>query len=266
MNAIPTIDFNKPLGNCIFCLQSNVPFLRVEHAISESLGGDILIPRGWVCDGCNQYFGSKIESKVLSWPPFSVERAIAAVPTKRRKPAIHQDDGFAFMATGLRSALFVVDQGNREGAMRALRAPLYVPKIAVDYDDVLARFFLKMGLELMLYQGVDVTDRRFDLARRCARYGELARDWDVSYGIYPDRDALFVSRRWDEIGALDTHQIYQWEMGIMEGGDIVLNFVYANHVFACNLSRPPNTEYLLGFNMRNSFTLTSRWDYKPSRK
>lgn len=54
---------------CIFCLRSDRTFCSTEHVIPQSLGNDeLVLPVGWVCDSCNQHFGTEIEAKALhSW-------------------------------------------------------------------------------------------------------------------------------------------------------------------------------------------------------
>lgn len=74
----------KPLNKCLFCLKSDVPFKKIEHIIPESLGNDdFTLEPGFVCDFCNQYFGSKVESYVLNIPPFNIERVATIVKTKK---------------------------------------------------------------------------------------------------------------------------------------------------------------------------------------
>jgi len=51
----------KTKGKCIFCLSENSSFSKEEHIIPESLGGEEILPKGFVCDRCNQYFGTKVE-------------------------------------------------------------------------------------------------------------------------------------------------------------------------------------------------------------
>ncbi|QAS81262.1 hypothetical protein CO657_22920 (plasmid) [Rhizobium acidisoli] len=54
---------------CIFCRKSHVAFRSVEHIIPESLGnlsGRHLLPKGIVCDPCNNYFSHSVEAPILS--------------------------------------------------------------------------------------------------------------------------------------------------------------------------------------------------------
>jgi len=251
-----------PQFECLFCrAKDRSAFTRIEHAIPESLGNDdFVLPAGFVCDVCNQYFGSKIERRILEAPPFNIERTAYAVPTKKGKLARYIDDDFVLASSGSANTLLVISKGDHERAWRAISRGWIVPKEPPGYDVLLARFCLKVGLELLLGgEESDPYSGSYDAARRCARYGDRASEWDVGWGIYPRRTDLLVSTRVDEVGTLHTHQIYQYEMGIMPSGDVVLCFVFSQSIFACNLNRPPIMEYLLGFNTRNEFSLKSRW-------
>jgi len=246
-----------PKFECLFCSSDTGPFTRMEHPIPESLGNDdLVLDRGFVCDPCNQYFGSKIESEVLASPPFNIERTAFAIPTKKGKLAWYDGDGFSLHSTGSANRLFVVGYEDLSKAYRLLDSGLVVVETPPSYGDLLARFFLKVGIELLLFsESPDPYSTKFDLARRCARFGDRSQEWDVASGIYPHREHLKLSARTDELGKLETRQIYQYEIGVMASGDVVLSFVFTQHVFACNLSRPSLDEYLLGFNVHNTFML-----------
>jgi hypothetical protein len=219
------------------------------------------LPLGFVCDTCNQYFGSKVEADVLRSPPFSIERPGAGLRTKKGKWSRFDGDGYSLMASGYRDQLLICSQPGRTEAFDLLNqhGPIVISPPPGNWD-LFARFFLKMGLELLVGGGaVDPFASAFDAARDCARTGRGVRNWDVASGISPDRGALYISSREDEFGQLDTHQLYQYEIGVMHNGDAVLNFIFGTHVFACNLTQPSLAEYLIGFNAMNSFQLRSRF-------
>jgi HNH endonuclease len=131
---------------CLFCVASRGPFTRVEHPIPESLGNDdLVLPVGYVCDGCNQYFGSKLERAVLSSPPFNVERVAGAIKTKKGRLPKHLESGLEIHSTGHWDQ--VVLAGNAEKVEDVLKKNVLWSYPPPKYADLLARFFLKIGLE-----------------------------------------------------------------------------------------------------------------------
>src|SRR5258707_551446 len=91
-----------PPHKCLFCLQTEVLFTRLEHPIPESLGNDEwVLPRGYVCDRCNQYFGSKVENRVINEPPFVMERLSFVVKSKKgRVPIYKAGPGLRLLSSG----------------------------------------------------------------------------------------------------------------------------------------------------------------------
>ena len=249
MNAQPNI--------CLFC-RSAGPFTRVEHPIPESLGNDdaVLSP-GFVCDTCNQYFGTKVEQVVLNSPPFSVERVGAAIRTKKGKYAKFISPEVSLRSTGCWDRVIV--HGSDEWYKRTFVKPgggiLWVDR-PVGHRSILCRFLLKVGLELLvLADSENPYDGHYDPARKCARFGRGQQDWHVGYAQYPHRSDLLIATREDEFGPLQTRQIYQYEIGAMPNGDRVLCFIFITHCFACNLSQPYLEEYVDGFNRINDFRM-----------
>src|SRR5712671_2773182 len=145
-----------PPYECLFCRTGQrSSFTWIEHPISESLGNDdVTLEPGFVCDSCNQYFGAKLESKVLAAPPFNVERARQAIPTKKGKPPRYDGDGFSLVSTGYRNKLFVVaTTDDHRPALRMLSRQTLITSPPTGYSNLLARFMLKMGIELLAVSG-----------------------------------------------------------------------------------------------------------------
>ena len=58
----------------------------VEHIVPESLGNDgIIIPSGFICDQCNNYFATHIEKEFLNIESIKTLRSIHRVTSKKRK-------------------------------------------------------------------------------------------------------------------------------------------------------------------------------------
>ncbi len=69
---------------CIFCQLPSHDSKSVEHVVPESLGNKTLIlARGVVCDGCNNYFARKIEGPLLEMPFFKQTRHRLSVTNKK---------------------------------------------------------------------------------------------------------------------------------------------------------------------------------------
>jgi hypothetical protein len=73
---------------CLFCKQPSDGARSLEHIVPESLGNvrgneRYLLPRGAVCDTCNNYFAREVEGPLLSHPSFRNIRAWYQVPTKK---------------------------------------------------------------------------------------------------------------------------------------------------------------------------------------
>jgi len=214
-----------------------------------------------VCDACNQYFGSKLEKRILESPPFSIERVAAAIKTKKGKYAGHREPDLRLLSTGYWDHVLLVGEEQRAGGFPTDTEGKLLVFPPRNYADMLVRFLLKMGLELLA-----TTDEEdpyapdYDKSRSCARYGRGADKWDVAYGLYPRRTDLTVGHRQDDIGPLETRQIYEFSLGVLPSGDRAFFFAFITHCFACNLSSPSIQEYLVGFNSKNEFRMRSRWD------
>lgn len=248
----------SPPFRCLFCLTTAGPFLRIEHPIPESLGNDdIQLAPGFVCDPCNEYFGAKVEQRVLNSPPFSIERMAVSVPTKKGLlPTFRRKDGFNLTATGWYKSIagdFAPGTLHRHPSGGSI---LFVPSFKGD-DIYMLRLLLKMGLELLLTgdRDVDPYSPAFNNARRIARHGTPGAKWTFAYGTYPREDDLVISEREDEFSPILKTQLYEFSLGILPGGEVGFSFIYRTHVFACMLDTPDVRPYSEPFNRLNEFHL-----------
>jgi len=245
----------KPPFRCLFCLESKGPFSRIEHIIPESLGNDDdFLEPGFVCDQCNQYFGSEVENKALNASPFGIERTSAAVITKKGKlPFYSGHPGLFLQSTGFKDTVLMV--ASKENIIYDSR---YNSRYLLSFSHVkdehyIVRMLLKIGLESLLNSPIDPYSKAFDEARKYARYPRLSQSWGLAFAVYPNINDLIICKRMDEYGEIITHQIYQQSMGRMPSGDVMLCLIYRQNIFACNLSASGIEEYCIGFNIRNKF-------------
>jgi len=249
----------QPPFKCLFCGTTQGIFGNVEHPIPESMGNDeTILPRGFVCDLCNQYFGSKIEQPIMAHPPFNMERVAASIKTKNHGYTTYRDQSLLLQSAGFWNHVLFATTPDRYKTLFEKDKGCLLVRPPANYVMLLARFLIKMGLELLtLTDDVDPYSAMFDKARLCSRYGNGAISWEVAYGLYPRPEDLVKSKRCDEIGPLETRQIYQYEMGFIPNGDFHICFVYITHCFACNLSSPSIQEYIRQFNRINEFQMTA---------
>jgi hypothetical protein len=76
---------------CIFCKINSIATKSIEHVIPESLGNkEHVLPKGAVCDKCNNYFATKIEKELLDFPYFKSLRHRNRIPSKKNRIPIEK--------------------------------------------------------------------------------------------------------------------------------------------------------------------------------
>ena len=71
---------------CLFCKQSSTDTKSVEHVVPESLGNTkFILPLGYVCDKCNNYFAREVEKPFLELPELRLLRFQEGIPNKKNK-------------------------------------------------------------------------------------------------------------------------------------------------------------------------------------
>jgi hypothetical protein len=146
---------------CIFCKADSSSSRSREHILPESLGNEEhTLPRGVVCDRCNNYFSRKLEKPILDSPIFQLLRADMQIANKRgRVPA------------------FPSQQGQRLPNYR-----------------LMGRFLGKVGLEVLASRVLDVHGWNQELAEKTeldalrdyVRFNVGVEDWPFSFRtLYP---------------------------------------------------------------------------------
>lgn len=76
---------------CLFCGNEDARFESEEHILQFVLGNDVasglveeefVIPRGVVCDKCNQRRLSLRDNALVEWPPISIFRSLGQLPNR----------------------------------------------------------------------------------------------------------------------------------------------------------------------------------------
>lgn len=247
----------SPSNKCLFCLTGIGPFTRDEHPIPESLGNDdLVLPLGFVCDSCNQYFGSKLEQPVLSLAPFALERVTLNVRNKKGwVPTFSVRQHYTLHPTGFRDRVVLT---GKQPILDAAMAGRIIPIPRTPNEDwLLVRLLIKMGLELMLLTDeIDPYAPQFDAARRFARAPDRKGTWQYALGRYPRRDDLINHETERDGETWINEQLYQYSIGVMPTGETGFAFLYRDHYFATNLNSSECEHYARQFNLLNEFQVT----------
>ncbi len=242
-----------PVARCIFCKTSAGPFDTVEHIIPESLGNiDDILPPGAVCDRCNQYFGTKVESPALGRTILGVLRAAHGVPTKKGRmftftcPSLTiEGDRDGYGSVRFDRSLVWFAPAAPPGGFRAVVAP------DPDEDLLLARLMLKMGLEYLATSGfVDPLWPRFDAARTFARMPEPGSSYRIALGYLPLEEISSISK--DDFGPLEELKQYSYRLLGEPAFGYVFHFCYyLLHLCVPLTSELDFLEYIGDFNDLN---------------
>jgi len=172
---------------CIFCGNDSSSSRSVEHIIPASFGNSIsILPKGIVCDKCNNYFARKIEA------PFLNSEAVLQL---RQELEIHNRNGkvvnrFADLPSenimqisqDLHLVMSHEDKTEEKVEQAVLKYQKYLKRtdellIKPDYN--LSRLLAKMAVEAFAYKCLDdmnvidyiIEDAAFKKIREYVRYG-----------------------------------------------------------------------------------------------
>jgi hypothetical protein len=178
---------NNPQIRCLFCKADSSASRSVEHIIPESLGNTRhVLPRGVVCDVCNNYFARKVEAPFLDSPAIKRLRFHQELENKRgRVPSISGliTPDIPALVTRLPRENLTSVKVSRDALEAIAQRPngrLIVPLTgATPADAVVARFLAKVALEFMAHRIVRFPEglaylcdeEQLDPIRRYARVG-----------------------------------------------------------------------------------------------
>ena len=141
------------VNQCIFCKSTTNPFSSVEHIFPESLGNkEKILPKGMVCDVCNNGTLSKLDEELLEFEPIKLLKTIHGVASKSGKvpPANFNNVRIESPTPGhvsiqVNSSKNLEDQSD-QGFKLNFRGNR---KMDATRNKLLAREFYKIGLELV---------------------------------------------------------------------------------------------------------------------
>ena len=244
--------------HCIFCRTEASASLSIEHIIPESLGNtEHVLPAGIVCDGCNNYFASKIEQPLLQDPYFRHQCSLAGILSKKgnlqRVRALHpQSRTIVELARHLDGsgisigAAFESDERRWVESLQGLESGrIYVPRPTAPDPVLMARFFAKVALECLALQclktggnaEVVVFEPGLDRLRNYVRRGPPRPEWPFCSRILYPADFAF-----DKAGSEPYEVLHEWSF-LWVGEKLHLILALFGVEYAINLNEPNRADY-----------------------
>lgn len=191
---------------CIFCKNSSESSVSVEHIIPESLGNvEHTLPKGVVCDACNNYFARKVEQPVLDSPMIRFLRRERHILNKRKRLPVFQDQE--------------------------------LPKLP-EYR-LMSRFLAKAALEALALKTIsvhgsnaEIVDKvELDILRTYARYNH-GETWPFSYRtLYPVNAIFKEDSTWYEV-------LHEFDLLVTESMEFYFAVVIWGVEFVINIGGP----------------------------
>lgn len=197
---------------CIFCKKDSTNSISIEHIIPESLGNiDHVLPRGVVCDACNNYISREVEKPILNLPYIKECRFYAGIQSKKKR--IPPIDGIHLQSKTLIQLIKTPNESEtsictlyeddtprwiksiHKNKTGTLIVPVSTKPFVNDY--VVSRFVAKVGLEVLAFRISDtgknltaleeIIDKvELDELRNYVRRGTPGKIWPyTSREIYP---------------------------------------------------------------------------------
>lgn len=234
---------------CIFCEVDTSNSKSVEHIIPESLGNQKhVLPVGFVCDKCNNYFAIKVERPLLESPYFIQLRqrqgivnkkgrlpaARGILPSLRTSANIWLNDNRIYFAGDNEANTKKIEDGIIDGKTRTL----YVPLATAPKDKtILSRFLAKVSLETMAFrlaklenwQGDFFSDAQITALRRYARRGDKPDVW-------PFHERQLYHEDHVHIDGSDHYQVlHEWDFLRTNQGEVYCVVCLFGWEFAFNI-------------------------------
>ena len=257
---------------CFFCHKDSTTSKSVEHIIPESLGNKHhFLPKGYVCDKCNNYFAVKIERELLEQPYFKSMRFRNEIPTKNGK-LVKEKMIFPGAMMACDVEMQTTDSGRvvsfkdellydaiKDGKTHTMISPYYPEP---DYPSInMSRFIAKCAYEYFLF---NVGEENYDLCvkellgdksdvlkdlREYARYGK-GQYWQYNQRRIYSEGAFFVHKDKDGRGCYEilhemkffTKEHKRYSTGQVEA-EIYFVMAIAGIEYAMCISDPSIIEY-----------------------
>lgn len=240
---------------CIFCKADSSSSTSVEHIIPESLWNTTqILPRGVVCDRCNNYFARKIEKPFMAAPAFTHLRFHQAVPNKKgRIPTMdvlispgHVVRAHRGKEKGVAMTLDVPPELFQK--LRTAESGQVILPISGDLPDkaIVSRFLAKVAVEAVAQRLLDkpellehfIHNPEFDSLRKFARSGH-PKEWPHhSRRLYP------TNQRWTDESGQSFQVVHEYDFLCTRRGEVYFVLALYGLELTINMGGPDIDLYL----------------------
>lgn len=249
---------SSPPFKCLYCLKdrNEVSFTTIEHVIPESLGNHtkFVLSKGYMCDGCQKYFGGKIEQQVLSHPLVTIQRVNSGIPSKSGRPAKYKRDFLEVYWDDAGKPTYKIHERNLLNALKDGRVKVTHNNGEVhlrdtftitEKDSAFTRFLLKMSLGLLALYPSFVNPQtnqihnygpygeNFHKARNFARNPKTGECWSI-WIQEVNQEQLRGQKGWEE----NKNEFFNF----ISDGSVIFHYRFGVLFLACNLLNP-NLDY-----------------------
>lgn len=238
---------------CIFCKQPSAKSVTVEHIVPESLGNKThILPKGIVCDKCNNYFAVKVEKKALETDFFRNLRFRNELESKRKIvpagdtffPLTNQKGNISFddksqpnqIAINVEKETFnLILSSKIKQAYISLTADL--PK----NDQAISRMLAKAALEFVTTRFINkpeyfdfiVEEVAFDPIRNYARFNNKNETWPYYVRkIYDEDERFFLAN------GKSVDMVFECDFLSTDLGEMYFIIAFKGIEFALNIAGP----------------------------
>ncbi len=188
------------LAVCIYCLKDGFGARSLEHVIPEALGCRITLPKGYVCDACNNYF-SEMDKSILLNRYIGLHVGTEEIPGKKGKIRKQIGERLRFAEKGT----FEITLGPRTITPGTKKVEFGLEQ-SKEFDELLfARGIHKIAFNSYAsrFGQRDALHNRFDNLRRYVRKADRDELWTYAVKESEDSENNFIAivrqTNWGEI-------------------------------------------------------------------
>lgn len=255
---------------CLFCKKDSTKTKSVEHIVPESLGNKtFILPLGYVCDKCNNYFAREVEKPFLELPEIKLLRFQEVIPNKKNRVPVVNGMINGIYPVKLKRKIShdeiineievskeVMDAVSNNKNMNVI-IPAFTNKNHFKSNSIISRFLAKMALESFADKLKDIDnslddlidDTQFDRIRNHARLG-TEKDWPCSIRRIYDYNKIWKYD--DENTGVMVHESDFLLIAVPDDGEVISDSIFAELYFvvalwgmefAINMAGPETSGY-----------------------